>query len=724
VINTINPPVTPVLNQSLTKKNLPILPFIIGFIVASIIIGLGIVTIIFGPKLFSSALLTQSSLSKKPISQTKTDLKTMPKTNKQWTNCSDVRDILEEGEKIYVACLGGVIIANKSTGEVLDQITMTQGLGNNVTTSLVKQGDVLYIGTQDGFTRFNLKTRQAKKISVKDGLISGANIYLALDGDNLWVGTFEGLNLYNTVTGSISAFTKEVADNARKFGVNKVFITPLAVYTLAQANADTPGAVARFDKQSMTWERFGPSAFLSSLDQYSRIDMFDFASVDNKVYVTDMNHVWQADDKQGAVWKKIDSIEPMLKNIQSPYIQRLFTYNNKLYVLVSNLIYTLNNGALQTVYPPSGENKNVLTNTSGNQPMPVNNTVYATTNDGWIVGVDLDSLKPFSITLNARPTQFGSFLAKIDDSLLFCSLGTVWEYNNKASLFKKQKDTTCPSMNMRDGTNAFIPIPGSNEIFIFSQECGMGCGKAQITIFNYEYSSARTQQMPPDYMSALTKSLGEWDYPALIFKQYDSVNSKVIFTLTTYTADTPKTVTIPLDLKTLLWDPSEIEKTSDTQTNIPNASFCNPFYGFETNNNKFTSIECKEKADNGEYSFSLVETTVDKEGNKKTYRLAKENMATKKVTQLDFPKGADLPYSPFGTSFYSTGFNKLTVFNNKVFIPSNTGIFIYDIKKGGWTVLTTKDGLISNNVTDYIADENNLWAITEWGGLSKISYNQ
>lgn len=693
-------------NQPSVKQTSPFLFFIMGIVIASLVI---------------STLLTKSNKSSslnKSVSQTKRDIKEIPITNKQWINCSDVRDILEEGEKMYVACLGGVVIINKSTGEVLDQITMTQRLGNNVTTSLVKQENDLYIGTQDGFTKFNLKTRQAKKISVKEGLISGANIYLALDGDNLWIGTFEGLNLYDTKTGSISTFTKEVADNASKYGVNKIIITPRAVYTLALANVDAPGAVARFDKATKTWERFGPSAFLASIDQYSRIDMYDIANNGDKIYLTDMNHVWQTEDVKGASWKKVETIEQGLKNIQNPYIRRMFANNNTFYMLVNDYIYSFNNDILKKVYPPI-DNQNIFTNTAGNQPIYANKSLYATTTDGWVVGLDTESLKPFTIILKNRPIEFGSFLAKIDDSIFFCSSKTVWEYN-KTGLFKNHTDVTCPSNNLGNGINTFIPIPNSNEIFTFSQECGMNCGKPQIAILNYEDSSVKPQTMPSEYMRALKGTMGEWDYPALMFKQYDTVNKQIIFTLNTNTDNNSKTIKIPFDLKTFNWDPGEIETTTDTQ-NLTLNKPCNPLYAFETNNKKFTSIDCKETASNGEYTFFLQETAVDKEGYKKIYNLAKENIKTKEITKLDFPKGADLPYSPFGTSFYSTGFNKLTLVNNRVFIPSNTGMFIYDVKGGTWKVLTTKDGLTSNNVTDYIVDTNYLWAITEWGGLSKIS---
>ena len=128
----------------------------------------------------------------------------------QWVNCDDVRDVIEENNRLYVACNGGVLVVDKTSGKVVDQISMTQGLSNHTTTSLAKKGNILYIGTQDGFTIFDLSSRQAKKISVSKGLVNGANIFLALDGDILWIGTFDGLSRYDTISGQITNYKEEL----------------------------------------------------------------------------------------------------------------------------------------------------------------------------------------------------------------------------------------------------------------------------------------------------------------------------------------------------------------------------------------------------------------------------------------------------------------------------------------------------------------------------------
>ncbi len=53
--------------------------------------------------------------------------------NLRWMNCADMRDVIEEKDRLYIACLGGVLVVDKE-GKVIDQITMADGLGNQTAT--------------------------------------------------------------------------------------------------------------------------------------------------------------------------------------------------------------------------------------------------------------------------------------------------------------------------------------------------------------------------------------------------------------------------------------------------------------------------------------------------------------------------------------------------------------------------------------------------------------
>lgn len=67
--------------------------------------------------------------------------------------------------------------------------------------------------------------------------------------------------------------------------------------------------------------------------------------------------------------------------------------------------------------------------------------------------------------------------------------------------------------------------------------------------------------------------------------------------------------------------------------------------------------------------------------------------------------------------------DKLKWNQNKLFIASSKGVWIYDIQKEKWSTLNTLSGLVSDKVQDLLVVQNNLWLATA-KGLQKIPINQ
>jgi ligand-binding sensor domain-containing protein len=67
--------------------------------------------------------------------------------------------------------------------------------------------------------------------------------------------------------------------------------------------------------------------------------------------------------------------------------------------------------------------------------------------------------------------------------------------------------------------------------------------------------------------------------------------------------------------------------------------------------------------------------------------------------------------------------NKLNYFDNKIYIASNKGVWIFDLTKKQWNSLNALSGLASENVNDLIILNGNLWLATG-KGLQKIPLNR
>jgi len=69
-----------------------------------------------------------------------------------------------------------------------------------------------------------------------------------------------------------------------------------------------------------------------------------------------------------------------------------------------------------------------------------------------------------------------------------------------------------------------------------------------------------------------------------------------------------------------------------------------------------------------------------------------------------FPETIPLPYSPF-KNFFKKSINAATIRGDKISIGTNVGLYIFDTKTYSWKIISGNDGLISNNVLNFVVDD-------------------
>lgn len=456
---------------------------------------------------------------------------------KTWINCNDVRDAVEDNGKIYVACLGGVMVVNKDTGEILDEINIEDGLLSDTITDLLLINNNLYIGSQGGVDIYNFQTGYHDQISTRSGLPSNYNIRLAYDNENVWIGTFKGLARLNQATGNIDTFTDEIPVDNSQVNIQTILVTDKAVYAYANSNAYTKGYIARYDKQLKTWSNWGGrdlnSVFLLGLSEF-----------DGKIYVYTNETVYTAND---TVDSKLSQSKVGTKDSSYRY---LGSYGEYSFSYKQNSIYSYN---LKT-----GETVKLASNVDFGQNGPiVNKSIYTFPLDGnkpWLVEYDGMTGLAKTLSLN-RPSSFLGIHGSINSEVFVGTNRGLYliDFSGKNLNFSSENLVT--SFTNFDPNFQIIQIPNSNKFGFFSQNCDMTCGKAQFIIYDYLEHTSRSDNPPSDILpevntpydtSLLLSYIGTDDKNKLIFN-----NSSQNF-----------------DVKWFSYDPESGWKTEDTQPNI------------------------------------------------------------------------------------------------------------------------------------------------------------
>jgi hypothetical protein len=110
--------------------------------------------------------------------------------------------------------------------------------------------------------------------------------------------------------------------------------------------------------------------------------------------------------------------------------------------------------------------------------------------------------------------------------------------------------------------------------------------------------------------------------------------------------------------------------------------------------------------------------------------ITKENtnfvIADQKVYKQEGTDRSELPlalapaiYSPFEGEKYVSIYS-LMLNEPFLWIGTERGLIKFDTQTNTQKLYSTRNGLLTNNVTGYAIGENSIWILTDWGGLSNI----
>lgn len=636
-------------------------------------------------------------------------------TNKQWVNCSDVRDVINDGDMLYVGCLGGVLVYNPRSGKITDQISMTQGLPSSIVTSLQKSGDTLYIGTQNGFSIYNTVSHKNKNVTIKEGLINGQNIYLLLDGQNLWVGTFNGLSLYNTQTGTLKNYTSELVDDSTNYSVSKIYATDKAVYFIILANNGSPGGLARFDKKTSEWTKAGPSAFATPTAQLPRVDLTGLASVKDNIYVTGVN---------GMLWKTIDSPELNLIRLKNAEDQikkdsqnsnpHLYSNQDDLFVVNDAIDYKLSNeDSLVRVYPSGEIPSNVLKNITYSADQHFVDKLYFRSSDNskWLNWFDPVNGDSGSYQLADRPSSFLNIAFAVNNTPYLCADGVLWrkkelntELERFGSLKCAQRDTD---------TSVFYPLVGTSSILAYTQSCGMLCSEPELHLINFNDGSQLNIPLPFSLTQVLSSEAGAGSFASLTPESYDDKTDMVRFTYN----DKDAVQSITYNVKTKQWSsPANYQPpvTVDVMS-----TFCNKNYIFDTAKNMFLTNDCSLPLKSAGLSYTVQKTTPQPQQYISSTILV--TSADGKSSSITVPLHPEAVLNTSPDEPKNSVINNMTLVSNNLFVSSEAGMGVYDLKTKTWQTYGLSDGLVSSNVREFVVGNSMMYILTNEGGFSMVS---
>ena len=114
-----------------------------------------------------------------------------------FTNTNFVRDILAEGDKLWIATTGGVVLFDLQKNDFVRTYTNVEGIAHIAVTSVAwdLKGDI-WFGTDGGGVSKLRRFEDAWRTYAEfDGVAQKVNDLL-IDGDFLWVGTDEGISFF------------------------------------------------------------------------------------------------------------------------------------------------------------------------------------------------------------------------------------------------------------------------------------------------------------------------------------------------------------------------------------------------------------------------------------------------------------------------------------------------------------------------------------------------
>jgi len=621
---------------------------------------------------------------------------------KYWVNCEDSRQIIAEGDRLYIACNGGVLVMDTS-GNVVDQITMPDGLGDSTATSIIKTGDLLYIGSQDGLTKFDLKSRVAKKISVNEGLVNGSNIKLALDGTFIWVATFNGVSRLNINDDSLTNYTTELDSVSEKRNIGDILVVSKYVYFLELASAYSSGAVIQFNKTTNTFKTFKPADF-GRVDQYARLDFNSIAKYGNVILVSDNKEIFSLDESTDSAWKKVDSAVAYINKDQDVAASILYMLKNQsdsgVLMTSANKIYS---------YNPQTDETNVFYdfgNTDTGKSIKYTSELdtlwfsYYDQNQTLIYSFNINSKEIKRFSLN-RPKAFGSVVGVVDDDIFVNTVSGLYKYTLESDKFVPVYSSTSFGGNLN--LPGFWPIPNTQEIFMYQQFCGQSCEKPIVNRYNYLENTIKEVVIPQEVLElGSTEMAGMKSYAAFNLDWADFASNKIGFSYN----DNGVAKYISYNTLNGEWIvESGVPENAQKLSNY--LSTCNHNFSFKNNNNSFVEYQCTQNAVDGNTSWSIVEGKV-----------VEKDVPTGESRTLTLPN-IQPHYTPFET-VANMSLKQLMFVDGLLWISTDRGLITYNRTNQTYKVYGPKEGLLSADIENFIVTDKYIWVVTNWGGLSVI----
>lgn len=413
-------------------------------------------------------------------------------TNKQssyletWINCSDVRDVVEESNQLYVACLGGVLVVDSSTGEVTNEINLVDGLSSDTVTDLELINSNLYIGTQGGLNIYNLQTKEVNQISTMSGLPSNHNIRLARDNNNIWIGTFRGLAKLDTTTGVITNYKDKIPVDNSETNIQNLHVTENAVYAYANSNAYTAGYIARYDKQTNTWSNWGGKNFNGHF-------VFGLNSLDGEIYVFTDRAAYSATDEIDSVLVDFTAFNKKNEAINSKdkFYRYLGSHKEYSFIFKQNSIYKYD--------IKKDEMTEFVSNADFGQNGPlIKKDIYtfpSSKDKPWLLTYNVDTGLIKETSLN-RPSTFLDVYASIDNEVFVgTNKGMYLVDMSKEKLDFGQQNLISDLVDFEFGIDV-ISIASTSKVVFFGQSCEMSCNEARLVVYDHLDRTTKADNPP------------------------------------------------------------------------------------------------------------------------------------------------------------------------------------------------------------------------------------
>lgn len=611
-----------------------------------------------------------------------------------YINCDDVRDTVSLGGVQYFGCMGGVLGIDKN-GKVVSQFDMPGGLPSFTVTGIEVWKDKLVVSTQNGIAIIDPKTKKTKKVSVDEGLNEGANSVVAIDGDIAWVGTFDGFARVDLNTYEVTNYLADQFGLGSSLNVPEIVVAENNVYLINVASIYSGGGIIKYSKKSKDFEIYKPSVF----GQKNRVDLFGMVSVDKYVVTSDLRDLFVFDDSMVGNPKKIDSglFDEFVGKGKYRLVRIVGQNNNEVVMYLSGD----DNKSYFVGYDPVTNKVRKMMDLIGTGlglPFAIRDGVMWLDDDkGFVKNIDLKTGTMVSVGLKDRPVAFREFGAMINGLVYMLADSAIWSYDPSGG-FVKNTNLFDGNNNYIDGVGfAFQPIEGTDRIVIFRQVCGMGCEKPEMWVVNYPGFEITKVQFSDKVMASQGVGMSDYGYYLLRFGGVSG--GKVIINPDRSNPSKDRWIFDPISLTWMS------EKMSDQPEDNKKTASCFEKYNFV--DGKFVKMECN-AADGSKYSI-LIE--------KQLASLTEQNgeMMTSNALPAMWPAYKPKSFEPFGWEIGDMKFDQ-----RYVYIPTSKGLAVFDRQNKTFGAYGPKDGILANQVDKVLADENNMYLISNWGGFNVI----